>query len=233
MRIFVRPFTVFIAVKGLSDFPRGKGISMENVKTTKKVNVRRLVFTALMGALAIVLSEVLKFGLPFMPLFISFDFSDAPEMLAALTMGPVSGVFVCLVKNIWGCITSRSIGVGELSNFILGVALVLPAGIIAHKKEKISRAVVGVLAGSVIMALVSMVSNYFIVYPFYMLSMPEETIIGMYQAILPGVEGLWECLLVFNLPFTFVKGLIASVISLVLYKKLRPAFNSVYRNENL
>ena len=83
------------------------------------------------------------------------------------------------------------------------------------------------------MALVSMVSNYFIVYPFYMLSMPEETIIGLYRAILPSVGGLWECLLVFNLPFTFVKGLIASVISLALYKKLRPAFNSVYRNENL
>lgn len=204
---------------------------MENIKSTKKLDVRRLVFTALMGALAIVLSEVLKFQLPFMPPFISYDFSDAPEMLAALTMGPVSGVFVCLIKNLWGCITSRSLGVGEISNFILGVALVLPAGIIAHKKEKFSRAVIGGFVGAVVMALVSLVSNYFIVYPFYMLSMPEEVIIGMYQAIVPSVKNLWECLLIFNLPFTFVKGLIAAAISLVLYKKLRPVFNSVYRSE--
>lgn len=204
---------------------------METVKTTKKIDVRRLVFTALMGALAIVLSEVLKFGLPFMPPFISFDFSDAPEMLAALTMGPVSGVFVCLIKNLWGCITSRSIGVGELSNFILGVALVIPAGIIAHKKDSFPRAMIGTLVGSVTMALVSMVSNYFIVYPFYMLNMPEEVIIGMYQAILPSVNGLWECLLIFNLPFTFVKGIIASIISVILYKKLRPIFNGMYRSD--
>ncbi len=204
---------------------------MENVRSKKRVNVRRLVFTALMGALAIVLSEVLKFGIPIMPTFISFDFSDAPEMLAALTMGPVSGVFVCLIKNLWGCITSRSIGVGELSNFILGVSLVIPAGIIAHKREKFSRAVIGALAGTVTMAFVSFFSNYFIVYPFYMLSSPEEAIIGMYQAILPGVNELWECLLIFNVPFTFVKGLIASIFSLVLYKKLRPVFNSAYRTD--
>ncbi len=205
--------------------------TIKTIKTKKKVDVRRLVFTALMGALAIVLSEVLKFYPPFMPSFISYDFSDAPEMLAALTMGPVSGVFVCLIKNLWGCITSRSLGVGEISNFILGVALVLPAGIIAHRKEKFSRAVIGGFVGAVVMALVSLVSNYFIVYPFYMLSMPEEVIIGMYQAIVPSVKNLWECLLIFNLPFTFVKGLIAAAISLVLYKKLRPVFNSVYRSE--
>ena len=205
---------------------------METVKTTKKFDVRRLVFTALMGAVSIVLAELLKFGVPVMPSFIKFDFSDAPAMLASLTMGPVSGVFVCVIKNVWGCFTTSTGCVGELQNFILGVGLVLPAGIITHKKEKFSRAVVGCLAGAVTMALVSFPANYFIIYPLFTNMMPMEAIIGMYQKILPSADSLAKCLLIFNVPFTFVKGLSASLFSVLLYKKLRPVFSSIYRREN-
>lgn len=205
----------------------------KTIGQNKKVNVRRLVFTALMSALSLVLStEYLKFKMPFMPPFISFDFSDAPAVLAALTMGPVSGVFVCLIKNIFGCFTSATGCVGELSNFILGVLLVVPAGLIAHKSPKFSRAVVGCLIGAVVMGLASFISNYFIVFPIYDATvLPMEAIIGMYQKILPSVESLAECLWIFNVPFTFVKGLIAAVISLILYKHLRPIFNNVYREQ--
>lgn len=205
---------------------------MENIKKTgKKVNVRWLVFTALMAALSVVLSEVPKFDVPVMPSFITFDFSDVPAMLAALTMGPVSGVFVCLVKNVFGCFTSGTGCVGELSNFILGAALVLPAGIITHKSEKISRAVIGCVTGSALMALISIASNYFLVIPAYsaVYHMPIEGIVGLYKAILPSVDSLLDCLIIFNMPFTFVKGFIAAVISIVLYKRLRPIFNSIYR----
>ena len=203
---------------------------MENTaKQEKRLDVRRLVFTALMAALSIVLSEFLQFKVPVMPNFISFDFSDVPALMASLTMGPVSGVFVCLIKNLEGCITSMTGYVGELSNFILGVCLVLPAGIIAKKSSKYSHVIIGCLAGAVTMALMSVVSNYFLVYPIYTAIMPMEAIIGMYKAILPGVDGLLQCLVIFNMPFTLVKGLVAALISIPLYKKLRPVFNSIYR----
>lgn len=204
---------------------------MENVKQKKQVDVRRLVFTALMAALSIVLAELLKFTVPVMPSFIKFDFSDVPAMLASLTMGPISGVAVCLIKNIFGCFTTSTGCVGELSNFILSAALVLPAGIIAHKNSKISHAVIGCLSGSVLMALMSIPSNYFVVYPIYMKFMPMDVIISKYQMILPGVTELWQCLLIFNVPFTFVKGFVAAVFSVVLYKKLRPIFSGIYREK--
>ena len=203
---------------------------MENVKKTgKRVDVRRLVFTALMAALSIVLSEFPKFELPVMPSFINLEFSDVPAMLAALTMGPVSGVFVCLIKNLFGCITSSTGFVGELSNFILSAALVLPAGLITHKSTKTSRAVIGCLIGAATMALVSLPSNYFLVYPMYSLIYPIDVLVGLYQKILPSVNNLFDCLVIFNMPFTFVKGLIAALVSIVLYKRLRPIFNSMYR----
>lgn len=204
----------------------------KTIGQTKKVNVRRLVFTALLSALSLVLAEVLKFKVPVMPSFISFDFSDVPAMLASLTMGPVSGVFVCLIKNVFGCFSTNTGCVGELANFILGVALVLPAGIIAHKSKKLSRAVVGCAVGAVLMAVFSFLSNYFIVYPIYDATvLPTEAIVGMYQKILPSVNSLWQCLLIFNVPFTFVKGVIAAVFSLLLYKHLRPIFNNIYREQ--
>lgn len=206
---------------------------MENVKQKKQVDVRRLVFTALMAALSVVLAELLKFKTPFMPGFITFDFSDVPAMLASLTMGPVSGVAVCLIKNIFGCFTTSTGCVGELSNFILSASLVLPAGIIAHKSEKISRAVIGCLSGAVIMALISIVSNYFLVFPAYSAAyhLPMDVIVGEFQKILPSVNGLLDCLIIFNMPFTFVKGLVAAVVSIILYKKLRPIFSGIYREK--
>lgn len=204
---------------------------MENVKTTKRFDVRRLVFTALMAALSIVLAEFLGFKVPIMPSFMTFDFSDVPAMLASMTMGPVSGVFVCLVKNIFGCFTTKTGCVGELSNFILSVCLVLPAGLLAHKSANTLRAVIGCVSGAVLMALVSIASNYFLVFPAYSVAFgaPIEAIVGMYQKILPSVDSLMDCLVIFNMPFTFVKGFIAALVSIVLYKKLRPVFNGLYR----
>ena len=81
-------------------------------------DVRKLVFTALLAAISSVLM-LFSIKVPLMPSFISFDFSDFPAVMASLTMGPVAGVFVCLVKNIINLFSSMTGGVGELYNFIL------------------------------------------------------------------------------------------------------------------
>ena len=179
-------------------------------KTKQTIDVRKLVFTALLSAMAVVLMKFLAFKIPIMPGFISFDFSDVPAVLASLTMGPVSGVAVCLIKNLGGFLLAGSMtgGVGEVSNFILGCLLVIPAGLIANRTgHSIKHVVLACLAGAVSMALVGVATNYFIVYPLYTAVMPMEAIIGMYQAIWSGADSLIKCLVVFNLPFTFVKGL--------------------------
>ncbi len=204
--------------------------NLTNTKSNPLFDVRKLVFTALLAALSAVLMKFLSFPLPFIPAFITFDFSDVPAMLASLTMGPVSGLAVCLVKNLIGCFGSMTGCVGELSNFILSSCLVVPAGFIA-KKTGYKGVIIACIAGAVAMALMGVASNYFIVYPLYTAVMPMEAIIGMYSAILPSADTLIECLLIFNLPFTFAKGLIAALISVPLYKRLRPIFNSYYRTE--
>ena len=84
--------------------------------------------------------------------------------------------------------------------------------------------------GAVIMALASLPINYYITYPFYTKFMPIEAIIAAYQAIRPSVNGLLECLITFNIPFTFVKGLIDCILCFLIYKPLSPILHGRKRS---
>lgn len=189
-----------------------------------RINTRKIAMTAVMAAVATVLMFI-SFKLPFMPSFISLDFSELPALIASFTLGPLSGVAVCFVKNLVNLTQSMTGGVGELSNFIIGSAFVLPAGLIYKKHRNLAGAAIGSVLGALFMAVLGLFSNYFIVYPIYTNLMPMEAIMGMYQAINPSVENLWQALIVFNLPFTFCKGLISAVVTLLVYKKLEPVIN--------
>lgn len=187
----------------------------------KRQNLRTLTMTAMLAAVSAVLM-FFSFSVPFVPSFLKLDFSELPALIASFALGPVSGVAVCLVKNLINLMFSTTGGVGELSNFFLGTAFVLPAGFIYRRIKNRKSALIGALTGDILMALLSLVTNYFIVYPFYTAFMPMEAIMGMYQAILPSISTLWEALLVFNLPFTFIKGLLSVVITFLIYKKISP-----------
>ena len=78
------------------------------------------------------------------------------------------------------------------------------------------------LAGSFVMAWASLFFNYFLTYPIYAKIIPIEAIVGMYQEIFPGVNGLLSCLLIFNVPYTFLKGVINTLLTFLLYKRISP-----------
>lgn len=187
-------------------------------------HTRRMVMTAVLSALSSVLM-FFSFNVPLMPSFIKMDLSELPALIAAFAMGPVNGAIVCLVKNLVNLFFSTTGGVGELSNFLLGVFFVVPAGLIYKVRPKLSGAIIGSIVGALLMAVLSVFSNYFVVYPIYTAFLPMEAIIGMYQAINPKADTLWKCLLMFNMPFTFIKGMISAVITIAVYKKITPIIN--------
>lgn len=190
-------------------------------QTTKAVNVRYLTVTAMLSAVAYILM-FLDFSVPFMPGFIKMDLSELPALIGSFSMGPLCGVMICLVKNVLHLFITTTGGVGELSNFILGVAFVLPAGLIYKHKKTRKTALAGSLLGAVIMAVFSVFSNYFLVYPVYYNFMPEDRILAAYQLILPSMKSILQCLICFNMPFTFVKGLFSVVITFLVYKHISP-----------
>ena len=186
-------------------------------------NLRKLIVTALLTAIAYVLM-LIEFPIPaIIPSFVKMDFSELPALIASFSLGPVWGVAVCLVKNLLHLFVTTTSGVGELANFILGAAFVFTAGVIYKHNKSIKGALVASLVGSFVMAAVSLPINLYITYPFYSNFMPMEAILGMYKQIIPSVDTLFKALLVFNVPFNFVfKGILNSVITFLVYKRLSP-----------
>ena len=174
---------------------------MAGTQTKAQKRTRYLVISAMLSAVSIVLMQF-DFSVPLMPSFIKMDLSDLPALIGSFSMGPLYGVIIALVKNL----------------------LHLLRGVIYQKKKTRKRAIIGAVAGAACMAVGSVITNYFIVYPVYTAFMPMETIIAMYQAILPSIKNgdLLSCLVIFNMPFTFVKAMLSVVITLLIYKPLSP-----------
>lgn len=181
----------------------------------------KMTVTAMLGAVATVLMFI-DFSIPIMPSFIKLDVSELPGLLASFSLGPVYGVAVILIKDLINVARSTTSGVGEFCNFLLGAVFVFTAGLVYNKMKSRKGALVGSIIGAVAMAVLSFPINYYITYPIYANFMPMEAIIGAYQAIIPSVDSLTDCLLVFNTPFTLLKGLIDVALTFLIYKKLSP-----------
>ena len=194
------------------------------MKSNKKFNVRAITVTAVMSALGAVLMA-LEVAVPaLIPDFIKLDFSELPALIVTFAYGPGWGILVCFLKNLLHLFFGSTMGVGEVSNFVLGAVFTGVAGIIyKHHKDK-KWAFLSCVIGAAAMAVFSIASNYFVVYPLYVkvLNFPEEAIVGMYSAIFPPADTLLKALIIFNVPFTFIKGMIDSVFCFLIYKRISP-----------
>ena len=194
--------------------------------SASRSRTHKLTVTAMLSAVAFVLMFI-EFPIPaLIPSFVKLDISDLPELLAAFSMGPLYGVAVTLVKNLLFILLhgTSSAYVGELFNFLMGSVFAFSAGFIYQRKKSRQSALIGSIVGAALMALISVPLNYFVVYPAYVVcyGLPLEAIIGMYQAIRPSTNGLLECLVVFNMPFTFCKGMLDVLLCFLIYKPLSP-----------
>ena len=193
--------------------------------TNSKIGLTKYIsVVGIMSAIGFVLM-MLEFPLPFLiPGFIKFDFSELPALITAFAYGPLSGILVCLVKNLLHLFFTTSAGVGELSNFILGAIFVGVAGMIYKAGKSRKSALLGSIIGAITMAVISVFTNYFVVYPCFevIYGMPMGAIVGAYKTLLPAADNLLKALLIFNLPFNFAKGIIDAAICFVIYKKLSP-----------
>ena len=193
----------------------------KNRNSIKKTKV--ITGCGLLIAVAVVL-QYIEIPIPIIPSFIKLDFSDLPEIIGAFAYGPLAGVLIALIKNVIHLPASGSQFVGELSNFVLGASFAFTAGMIYKYKKTKKTAVIAGICASLVMAAVSLPLNYFAIYPMYysILNFPEPAVLGMYQAILPSTKNMLQALIVFNVPFTLVKGLIDVVFCILIYKPLSP-----------
>ncbi|MDD6603568.1 MAG: ECF transporter S component [Eubacteriales bacterium] len=184
-----------------------------------KMNKTRLITGC--GMLAAVATALQYLEIPSPVSFIALDLSDLPALIGSFAYGPVAGVIIQLVKNVIHLAVSRSGYVGELSNFILGAIFVGIAGIIYKRNKTKKTAILAGVIGALAMAAVSYPSNLFVVYPFYYNFMPKEAVLAVYQDLFK-VNSIEMAILIYNVPFTFIKGLISVVLSALIYQPLRP-----------
>lgn len=199
------------------------------MSTEKTFNTKTMVKIAMLGALAAVLM-FFEFPLPITPEFYKLDFSELPVIVGAFALGPIPGVLIELIKILVKFVikgTSTG-GVGELANFIVGCAFCLPAAIMYQKDHTRKGAIKGLIAGTVVMIAVGCIINAYVLLPVYakVFGMPMEAIIGIGQKVNPKITSLSTFVMFGVAPFNLIKGILISVITLLIYKRLSPILHS-------
>lgn len=135
-------------------------------------------------------------------------------------MGPVPALLMTAVKDAVHLLFTTTGGVGELADFLITSALLMPAAVIYRFNRTRRGALIGCLAGVFGMAAVGVAANAFILLPFYSNIMPMEVIFSECAKINPGITGMGTYLLYGVLPFNLIKGLLICAVTMVVYKKI-------------
>ena len=161
--------------------------------------------------------------------FYKLDLSNIPVLLGAFSMGPVPGLMILALKSAIGLLHSSSAGVGELADFVMGAALVIPAALIYHREKTRKKAIIGLLAGTLCMVVIGVLVNKWVMLPFYMgaFHMDMDGIIK--AAGVAGVDSEWKLLLLVTGPFNLLKGVVLCLVTALIYKPLSPILHDKVR----
>ena len=192
----------------------------------KGFNLRQLLTITLMAVISFIIM-FLEMPLPIFPEFLKVDLSDLPALITGLALGPVAGILVELLKNVLHLLRTSTGGVGELANFLVGAALILPPSLIYKKSKNIKALALGLVGGILLMGVVGGLANYFILLPFYQNFMPMEAIIGLGAAVNPAIKDTLTLILYAIVPFNILKGIIVTLFSMALYKRVSPLIKSI------
>lgn len=174
----------------------------------------------ILSAISAILMYI-EFPLPFLPPFLKIDLSELPVLIGVFSLGPLSGIVIELIKNLIHLFSSTSGGVGELANFLIGVSLVVSAGIVYKYDKTKFGAFKALTVGIIFMAIMGMVLNYFILLPFYAnIGFSTEKIVAICNKINPFIVDKKTLIFWGVLPFNLIKGIIVSIITLLTYKKI-------------
>ena len=197
------------------------------------INVKFIAKTAIFGALSIILYVVpfFKFSLPFFPPFLEIHFDEIPALIAGFAYGPLSALFIILIKTLIKLPFSSTALVGELADFVYSVVFIIPASLIYKNHRKFKFAVLAILVSSVIQAIVASLLTTFVMLDLYVLLMPgltEEAILGMCQAVNPNITDLtWSFLYMVALPFNLLKDVMVGVVTVLLYKRIHTLVDKI------
>lgn len=201
----------------------GKFLPNKNFNYTKLV-ARVGVFSAMAAILYCV--PIFQFSLPIFPSFLEFHFDEIVPFIAGFAYGPVVSFFVILVKTLlkFVLVGTGTAGVGELSDFILGLVQVLPAVIIYKKKRNLKGVALGFTVSTLLHLVVAMLLNVYVLIPFYVqfyFNGDSATLLVLCQAANPAIQDIgWGYAFFAVLPFNALKDVVVIVVTFLIYRNI-------------
>lgn len=182
-------------------------------------------YTAVFSCMAGLLM-LLELPLFFAPAFYKLDLSELPVMICTFYLGPVAGVVSELIKVTLKLILKGTTTnfVGDFANFVVGCAFALPASMIYHSRPGRRSALLGMGVGTLVMTVFGSAFNAVYLLPKFasMYGMPLEQIVAMGTKINPNITSVTTLVFYAVVPFNLVKGIIVSLLTFLLYKRISP-----------
>ena len=169
------------------------------------MSVRYISHYSIFIALSVVTGYLIHFPiLPQAP-FLLYDPGHVFLLIAAFKFGPRAGIMMTLVyAALFALITGQGGPYGALMNFISTSAFVLVSSWIYLKKHNRIGAIIGLALGTLAMTAIMIPANL-VITPLY-LGVDRAVVM---QLLLPAI-----------IPFNVFKGIISSILTLLVYKKI-------------
>lgn len=197
-------------------------VAVKKLKVTKekvRFTTKEIVFLGLLSGISYVL--MLLESPPYLG-FLRIEFSDIPAIIGAFTYGPMAGVIIELIKNLLKAITASSTAfVGELANFIISVAYVVPAAILFRKLSVKRKVFLTFLLSTISMTIVGFVVNYFITIPLYANLFGGLDVILKGATLIPAINSKFTLVLYGITPFNLVKGALMGLVGFYTYQGVK------------
>lgn len=193
----------------------------------------RIAVIAMFSALAAVL-YLCNLALSFaFPEFLKLNFSDIPVLIGTFALGPLSGVIIVVMKVVINLALTgtHTAFVGELADLLIGIALVIPAGLIYKKHRTFKGALVAMAAGTAVSVVMAVLVNWLLLVPFYVqvyFNGNWEGLVNTLKPLFPNVtrETFYNYYLWLSIvPFNILRCLVAVLITLPVYKHISRVIN--------
>ncbi|MEG1104178.1 MAG: ECF transporter S component [Oscillospiraceae bacterium] len=186
-----------------------------------RISTRKLTAMALFAAISTVLMYI-EVPVPLMPPFLKLDISAVPIMIGAFAFGPLEGVVMAFIKALVHLLSTQTMGVGEIADFLITGSFALTAGMVYRKHKSRKHALIACGASIITATIMGTLANYFILLPFYAKAyhMPLEAVIDMCRVVNPSINSLGTYILMGIVPFNLLKGTVVALLTFLVYKKI-------------
>ncbi len=204
-------------------------IEKKLLKMRQVTPARRITIIAVCSAIATIL-HILDFPLLFIaPEFYKLDFSELPVLLCGFYLGPSAAVACEGVKILLKLLikSTSTAYVGDFANFVVGCSFALPATIWYHIHKSKHSAVIGLILGTLSMAVLGSAFNAVYLLPKFsqLFGLPLDAIIAMGAKIHGSIHSVPTFVMFCVAPLNVIKGVMVSIPTMLLYKRVaRPLF---------